>query len=100
MAPEIFGDAPYSTKTDVYAYAIIMWEIFAEKTPYYFLGNPNKIVKYVYIENGRPSLTDLKSFTPPEMVAIIETNWHRDPAKRMEFRDLYKELNKIFQSLP
>lgn len=32
MAPEIFdakNKNPYSTKSDVYAFAIVMWEVFA-----------------------------------------------------------------------
>lgn len=62
MAPEIFqknNPEPYTTKSDVYAFAIIMWEIFSQKTPYYELGDYQKIVKYVYIDNGRPNFKDI-----------------------------------------
>ena len=63
MAPEIFkknNPEPYTTKTDMYAFAIIMWEVFAQKTPYYEIGDYHKIVKYVYIDDGRPNLKDIK----------------------------------------
>lgn len=63
MAPEIFQKSnakPYSSKSDMYAFAIIMWEVFSQKTPYHDIGDNHKIVKYVYIDDGRPNLKEIK----------------------------------------
>ena len=34
MAPEIISDNNYSTKSDVYSFAIFLWELFANENPY------------------------------------------------------------------
>ena len=78
MAPEIFdkeNKEPYTTKSDVYAFAIIMWEVFAEKTPYHEIGDYQKIVKYVYHNNGRPNIKDIKDDIDDEIVELLEINW-------------------------
>lgn len=95
MAPEIFDEKPYSSKTDTYAFAIIMWEIFSEKTPYYNLSSPQAIIKFVYYENGRPDLKDLMPNTPPMISELIERNWDKDITKRMEFREIIEVLMAI-----
>lgn len=73
---------------------IIMWEMFAERTPYYFLSNPQSIIRYVYYEDGRPNIKDFKTEVDPEIVALVETNWAKDPATRMEFRDIVPVLQR------
>lgn len=67
---------------------IIMWETFACKTPYYFLKNPQSIIKYVYYENGRPDLKDIKDAVDREVLDLMEVNWQKDPELRQEFRDI------------
>ncbi len=82
MAPEIFekdNPEPYTSKSDVYAFAIICWETFSQKTPYYELGDYGKIVKYVYHDDGRPNLKDIEDDVDEEMTVLIERNWQRDP---------------------
>ena len=101
MAPEIFSDHPYNTKTDVYAFAIIMWEVFAGRTPYYNLGKPEKIIKYVYYDDQRPNLKDCKIPKPYEdrIKKIISTNWQRASKKREEFSTIYNQLDKIWKQI-
>jgi hypothetical protein len=101
MAPEIFSDHPYTTKTDVYAFAIIMWEVFAGRTPYYDLGKPEKIIKYVYYDDKRPSLRDCRIPKPYEdrIKKIISTNWQRKAIKRNEFAMIYNQLEEIWNKI-
>ena len=49
-----------------------MWEMFAERTPYYFLSNPQSIIRYVYYEDGRPNIKDFKTEVDPEIVRLVE----------------------------
>jgi serine/threonine protein kinase len=101
MAPEIFADKPYNSKTDVYAFAIIMWEIFAQKTPYYNLGKPQKIFQYVYYKDQRPSFSDcnISETFKPKMTAIMSRNWDKNPNKRNEFEEIYKELEEVYMMI-
>ena len=34
MAPEVFVSAHYTEKSDVYSFAIILWELLSRETPY------------------------------------------------------------------
>lgn len=99
MAPEIFDKSinqPYTNKSDMYAFSIIMWEILAQKTPYHELENYQEIVKFVYQKNGRPSMEDIEEQVNPELLELIEHNWDQDSNKRMNFRDVIPKLEKIF----
>jgi hypothetical protein len=71
-----------------------MWEMFAERTPYYFLSNPQSIIRYVYYEDGRPNIKDFKCEVNPEMTNLVETNWAKDPSARMEFSEIVPILQK------
>ena len=101
MAPEIFSDKPYNTKTDMYAFAIIVWEIFAEKTPYYHLDSPTKIIKTVYFDNGRPYIDDcvFDERFKKDLVELIKKNWDKSSANRQEFEEVYKVLNRVLQNI-
>lgn len=78
-----------------YVKKIIMWETFAGRTPYYFLKNPQAIIKYVYYENGRPDLKDIRDNVDPEILNLIEINWQKDPEKRQEFKDIIPILQEF-----
>ena len=101
MAPEIFSDKPYTTKTDIYAFAIIVWEIFAERTPYYHLDSPTKIIKYVYYDNGRPFIDDCKfeERFKKDMVELIKKNWDKNSSHRQEFFEIYDILKRVLQNV-
>ena len=101
MAPEIFSDKPYNSKTDMYAFAIIVWEIFAEKTPYYHLDSPTKIIKYVYYDNGRPYIDDCQfdERFKKDIVELIKKNWDKSGTNRQEFDEVYKVLNRVLQNI-
>lgn len=81
----------------MYAFAIIMWEVFTQKTPYYEIGDYHKIVKYVYIDDGRPNLKDVKSHVDEQVLKLIEKNWDRDTDNRMEFREIIPILEKLLK---
>jgi serine/threonine protein kinase len=101
MSPEVFNGRPYSTKSDMYGFAIIMWEIFSEKTPYYQLDDPSQVIKFVFYKAGRPSLDDCKipSEYSQRIKKLIQRNWDDKPAIRQEFSELYQDLFAIFQEL-
>ena len=101
MAPEIYNKKPYSSKSDVYAYAIIMWEIFSERTPYYRLDSPQDVIQYVFHKGMRPDLSDCRIHRRYQnyICRLIKTNWGEEPEDRMEFKDIYRKLAGIYKDL-
>ena len=56
-APEILGSScPNSTKTDVYAYGMILWELVSRCDPYASTGIPGRLVQLLVVERRRPYL--------------------------------------------
>ena len=98
MAPEVFANKPYTSKSDMYGFAIIMWEIFSEKTPYYHLDDPTQVIKFVFYKGGRPDLGDCKieKRYSNYIRKVIKRNWDNDLDNRQEFKDLYRSLQKLY----
>lgn len=94
MAPEVFSSDTYSNKVDVYAYAVLLWELLAESTP--FKGyNGQQIMIAVCQKNERPMIP-VK--TPTKLRSLIQRCWDFDPTKRPSFEQICKVLDakKVF----
>jgi mitogen-activated protein kinase kinase kinase 7 len=79
MAPEIFNNEPYTLKADVYSFGIVLWEIAARKPPYLHLKNPQALMRFITVENGRPDLSELGGDCPSELVKLMTQCWDRSP---------------------
>jgi serine/threonine protein kinase len=101
MAPEVFANKPYSTKSDMYGFAIMMWEVFSEKTPYYHLDDASEVIRFVFYKGGRPKVSDCKIHKQYVnlLTNLMKRNWEEEPENRQEFKDLYNSLNKLFEEL-
>lgn len=64
MAPELIENGDVSTKCDVYAFGILMWELYTRLTPYKGLGPP-QILMGVVSSKLRPAFA---STTPQAYV--------------------------------
>ncbi|KAG0235943.1 hypothetical protein BGW42_004398 [Actinomortierella wolfii] len=81
FAPELFETnvPPYSTKTDIYALGVVMWEMAANCTrPYKNQDNGELIALHVR-NGGRERLPD---DTPTEYREWVDRCWHQDPGQR------------------
>ena len=89
MAPELFLTSDYTNKVDVYAYAIMMWELLTESTP--FKGyNGQQIAMAVCNRNERPVLPPN---TPKKIKTFIVRCWDMNPDKRPSFEQICKVLD-------
>lgn len=98
VAPEVISNNKYTGKSDVYSYAIIMYEILTECIPYPHLSDGqtstlqfgHKIVD----EDYRPQFTVpiKKSFQN-----LIEKCWSKDPNQRPTFGEIYEQLSSTFE---
>jgi serine/threonine protein kinase len=87
MAPEIIENKPYGIAVDVYAYGIILWEIWTEKIP--FDGNDRiQVFTKVATQGLRPELPDPNC----ALGQLVQQCWDRDPERRPTFDDIYKQF--------
>lgn len=86
IAPEIWEENEYSKKSDVYAYAFILYEILTDTRPY------QDITMYKISQkacNGeRPDTT----YVPEPYKSLIENCWEKEPFDRPDFDQIASEL--------
>jgi serine/threonine protein kinase len=101
QAPEIIegSDSLDIDKTDVYAFAILMWQVYTAVEPY-SVGATAKFSKWEledYVKKGnRP---EIPSDMPQAYRKIMQDCWAQAPQMRPVFADIGKELKTLFDSL-
>ncbi|MGE3320602.1 MAG: protein kinase, partial [Candidatus Berkiella sp.] len=96
MAPELFGLRPkYSTKSDIYAYGIIMWELSARRVPYEDVISEGELRDC--IKNG--DREEIPDNTPPSYAKLITFCWAQKPEERPEVEKVLEELETCKQQL-
>ena len=87
MAPELFEDNTFTEKSDVYSYAIVLWENYDRGIPWAGL-KPQQIL-YKLIKEQR---LDVPKSMPRDLSSLMERAWAQDPDARPSFADICKEL--------
>lgn len=87
MAPEIHTKKEYTKATDVYAFAIIVYEIITNEIP--FSNFKAFEIGYKITNNIRP---EFKYDTPESYKKLIESCWSQDPKDRPTFDDIVDDL--------
>ena len=100
MAPELMRNGEkYGPGVDVYAFAILAYEIVTGKTPFYELGKNIDILtlgKKVR-KDIRPSLPD---DIPENMQDLLQRCWSQDPKERPSFNEVFQLLSSDFSYSP
>jgi serine/threonine protein kinase len=82
MAPELFRlKALYGTPSDVYAFALTLWEMAARRYPFETAGGVTELIIH-YVKNGERD--DIPADAPPAFAEVIEHCWAQDPATRWD----------------
>eukprot|EP00186_Timspurckia_oligopyrenoides_P000180 CAMPEP_0182445108 /NCGR_PEP_ID=MMETSP1172-20130603/3349_1 /TAXON_ID=708627 /ORGANISM="Timspurckia oligopyrenoides, Strain CCMP3278" /LENGTH=1157 /DNA_ID=CAMNT_0024640817 /DNA_START=148 /DNA_END=3621 /DNA_ORIENTATION=+ len=91
MAPEVIANDAATEKSDVYSFAILLWEIMARKLPY--LGmDPQMVAQNVLSNHLRPPIMP---FFPQPMAVLMNACWHYEPSKRPSFVDIEAIVKKL-----
>lgn len=99
-APECFNRENFSVYSDVYSFAIIMWEILNR----HFTGSYQKA--YVHFKNLKPEEFKEQIFAKlerpklpnncnPKMKELLEECWHTVPEQRPTFAEICNLLDQI-----
>ncbi|CAI0473504.1 unnamed protein product [Linum tenue] len=102
MAPEVFSRESlqigtkkhYDHKVDVYSFAIILWELLTNESPY--KGRNMLAIAYAAIaKKERPSLENL----PNDVVPLLQSCWSEDPSCRPEFTEITRHLEDVLERI-
>ncbi|KAJ8929669.1 hypothetical protein NQ314_017619 [Rhamnusium bicolor] len=86
----------YSTKSDMYAFGVIIWEIFAQgELP------QSKINDNSFLNKLKEKKLEWKAHpsTPEVLIKIQDSCWDVDPKNRPSFSEVSKELEEILKSM-
>ncbi len=103
MSPEVLRDEVVletSTKTDVYSFGIIMYELFFEKVPYSELSNCSSLGLSRKISKGyRPvipeGIIENASEAERHYLQLMQDCWVKEPTSRPSFEKIYDIFIKI-----
>ena len=108
--PERLIENKYDIMSDVYSFAICMWEIATRSVPYaeleendkYYkiIDKNNKFVDLIKVKNAicaglRPTFNDVDDGCPPEYIELIEECWSTNRDDRPTFAEILSRLRKI-----
>ncbi|EDQ89876.1 uncharacterized protein MONBRDRAFT_44312 [Monosiga brevicollis MX1] len=89
-SPEVYLYARFSTKSDVWSYGVLLWEIWSlGTTPYPQWTNAETVDRVGRGERmGRPSLASELIYD------IMSMCWHQDPESRISFIEIVEKLEE------
>ena len=90
-SPERLRHNQYDSKSDVYSFALILWQLMTrKKLP---LSDCNDLKEMLHRMEERPPID---SWVPPSLRDLLQRCWHTNPACRPDFFDIVGELETIF----
>ncbi|CAL1527375.1 unnamed protein product [Lymnaea stagnalis] len=94
MAPEALFDRKYTSKSDVWSYGVLLWEIFT------LGGNPYPSVPvealFALLKDGHRMKQP--PYASSKMHGIMQECWQEDPDKRPCFKTLVQKLDNMLTS--
>jgi len=96
LAPEVLQAAAYSQASDVYALALVLWEIVSEKIPYEAEVNTGTSysIKNMVTAGYRPSFP---ASCPPDYQYIVTSGWSASPLQRPSAPEMVSALTNIWK---
>jgi serine/threonine-protein kinase CTR1 len=93
MAAELLQNKTFSKKVDVYAFGILMWEVFEESVPFAELMVSE--IRDCVVAGQRP---DIPQSMPPDLQRLMQECWSNDPEDRPDFMDVICDLREALDS--
>lgn len=95
MPPEAFLDGIFTSKTDVWSFGVLLWEVFSlGLMPY--TGLPNRDVMQLVTGGGR---LDAPPGCPLAIYKIMKDCWNPTPEERPSFSNILERLTTCTQDL-
>ncbi|XP_069370096.1 muscle, skeletal receptor tyrosine-protein kinase [Paralichthys olivaceus] len=94
MPPESIFYNRYTTESDVWAYGVVLWEIFSHgMQPYYGMGHEEVIY---YVRDGH--ILSCPENCPLELYNLMRLCWSTQPSDRPSFCSIHRILERMHQN--
>lgn len=94
MPPESIFYNRYTSESDVWAYGVVLWEIFSHgMQPYYGMAH-EEVIYYVRDGHVLPQPHDC----PPELYGLMRLCWSPQPPERPSFASIHRILERMHLS--
>lgn len=88
MPPEAIAYGKFTTDSDIWAFGVVLWEIFSfGLQPYYGFSN-QEVIEMVRKRQLLPCPDDC----PPRVYTLMNECWQEGPARRPRFKDIHARL--------
>lgn len=94
IAPEVYKDEIFDRSVDTYSFGIILFEMIEGVQPFHQKPN-EEAVKILCSEESRPSFKTKSRSYPPDLKALIEECWDKEPFQRPTFSEIIVRLDRI-----
>uniref|UniRef100_A0AAQ5X5D1 receptor protein-tyrosine kinase n=1 Tax=Amphiprion ocellaris TaxID=80972 RepID=A0AAQ5X5D1_AMPOC len=94
MALESLQTHKFTTKSDVWSFGVLLWELMTRGAPPY--SDVNSFDITVFLLQGRRLLQP--EFCPDALYTVMIECWHPKPERRPSFSDLVSRISAIFSS--
>jgi len=92
MSPEALLEKEYSIKSDVFSFAVVMYEIITQQPPWKDLNAVQ--ASHQVIEGNRMKIPS-ECNCPPLLESLVNRCWAQDANERPEFNEIYDILISI-----
>jgi len=90
MSPEVLQGQALDEKSDIYSYAIVLWEMLTKKEPFEEHDSYKVFVEVICENNERPPIP---SDMHPSLQSLLEECWQQNPKRRPSFKDILEKLD-------
>lgn len=97
MAPEIYMNNPYTSKVDVYAFGMLLYQLISKKEPFGEFRRNTFMLWHKILSDSRPEFTD--DF-PESFKVLIQKCWSGKPENRPSFDEIIQMIDARQVFLP
>jgi len=91
MSPEVLKGEPFTEKRDVYAFGLVLWELFTGDEPFAEYFDPQEFMNAITIRGERPPLGKLNK----NLAKLIDACWAHSPNVRPSMSKVLPWINQI-----